>query len=688
VALPSYSNHLISEKSPYLLQHAHNPVDWYPWGEEAFALSKKLDKPIFLSIGYATCHWCHVMERESFQDPHVAQTMNEAFVNIKVDREELPEVDSLYMEFAQLLMSTAGGWPLNVILTPELKPFFAITYLPPRTRHGLIGLEEFIAHIKQLWQSDERAELIEQANKIVEILERATHAIGDEVPQEDLLLDAVEHLFQLADPVYGGMKGEPKFPLGYQCNFLMQFAKAKNESRALFYVELTLDKMADGGIYDHLGGGFSRYSIDERWSIPHFEKMLYDNAILAGAYLAGWQFVKKERYRRVCEEILTYVLRDMTDPGGGFYSAEDADSEQHEGRFYTWTPDEIKEALPLSEAELFCRYYGVTPGGNFEGRSVLQIELPLNVFAEAQGLQEEELEQRLEEAKKILFERRTRREHPFKDDKILGGWNGLMIGALVKAGKALEEESFVHEALRAAECIRKNLWKEGQLLRRFRQGEARFPAGLDEYAYLLQGLLALFEAGCGTQWLSWGIEIAALLQKEFKREGGAFYQTEMQRSILIRKCEFYDGAEPSGNGLHAENLIRLFQITQNEDYLDQARDVFKAAKGFIEAYPPGACYHLLSLQHYLDETAPTLVISLDAQESFAEEMAVTIASHFCPHATVVWRREKDEELFLCIPSTRDQVPINGQTTLYICRKGVCEAPLSKKEEILKAITAL
>lgn len=676
-----YTNHLIGEKSPYLLQHAHNPVDWYPWGEEAFALAKQQDKPIFLSIGYATCHWCHVMEHESFQDPALAQLMNETFVNVKVDREELPEVDSVYMEFAQVLMSSAGGWPLNVLLTPELKPFFAVTYLPPKTRRGFIGLDQFITHIKQLWQSDQRSEVVEQANKIVEVVERATKVSGDEIPGEDLVLNSLERFFELADPVYGGIKGEPKFPLGYQSNFLLQYAKANNESRALFYVELTQDMMARGGIYDHLGGGFSRYSVDEHWQIPHFEKMLYDNAILAKAYLESWQYTKKQDYRRISKETLEYVLRDMMHPEGGFYSAEDADSQGFEGRFYTWTDSEVREILSLQDAELFCQYYGVKAEGNFEGRSVLHCETPLENFAEMSGIPLEELEQRLSASRKALFEKRLQRPRPFKDDKILSGWNGLMIDALVRAGRSFKDGRFIQAALKAAEFLKSHLWKDEKLLRRWRDGEARFESGLDEYAYLISGLLSLFEGGCGNEWLEWALKMTDFLEKEFKAPGGAFYHTDAKQQVLLRKCEYYDGSEPSGNGVHAENLLRLFQMTQEEKYLSQAEDIFKAARPFIEAYPPGACYHLLALQRYLDPKAPTLVVALDEKESFAEEIFTALSSHFCPHAAVVWKRHNDQFLAAHL----DKLPIDGQTTVYVCRQESCGPPLLKQEDILKAI---
>lgn len=681
------SNHLINEKSPYLQQHAQNPVDWYPWGEEAFKLAKELDKPIFLSIGYATCHWCHVMEHESFENPELAKMMNDAFINIKVDREERPEVDNIYMEFAQALMATAGGWPLNVMLTPDLKPFFAVTYLPPKTRRGLVGLDQFILQIKQLWQSDERPHIIEQANKIVEIFERSAQAVGRELPPKELIEIAFQQLFELADPIYGGIKGEPKFPMSYQAICLMLFAKLAKEGRALFLVELTLDKMSQGGIYDQLGGGFSRYAVDDKWQVPHFEKMLYDNASLAKAYLEGWRLIKKERYAEIVKETLDYILRDMTDPEGGFYSAEDADTEGHEGLFYTWTLKEIKEALPAPLADLFCEFYQITEAGNFEGRTILNVENSLEEFAEVKNLSEAECDKRLKEARKILFEKRRLRAQPFKDDKILSGWNGLMIDALVHAGKALNEERYCHAALKAAHFIKTHLWKEGHLLRRFREGEARFHATLEEYAYLIKGVLSLFEMGCGAEWLEWAITMAKLLEREFKLPEGAFYQTDGKEALVLRKCTFYDGAEPSGNGVHTENLLRLYQITQEETYLTQAEEILRASRNFIETYAMGSCYHLLALQHYYDKKAATLIIALDEKESLSEEFLRHLYTTFTPFTAIVWKKAKDATNAI-LPNLLDKKPLEGLTTVYCCRQNLCEPPIFKQEELLKLIETL
>lgn len=687
MSAPQFTNRLIKEKSPYLSQHAHNPVDWYPWGQEAFDVAKALDKPIFLSIGYATCHWCHVMEKESFQDVDVARMMNDAFVNIKVDREELPHVDNLYMELAQALMSSSGGWPLNLVLTPDLKPFFAATYLPPTNRRGMVGMGQFIQSIKHLWTTEDRKHLIDQADKIVKIFEHSSKPAGEALPTQDSLSNAVEMIYSIVDPIYGGMKGEPKFPWGYQSSFLLEYSKTKGDGRALFCAELTLDKMLRGGIYDQIGGGFSRYAIDERWMVPHFEKMLYDNAILARAYLAAWKSLKKESYKNACEEILNYVLREMTHSQGGFYSAEDADSEGHEGMFYTWTLEEVNAVLSEEEAQVFSRYYGMAEP-NFEGRSVLYIPYSTEEFAEMHNIAIEKLKELLSQSREKLMQRRKQREHPFKDDKIIVSWNGLMIDAMAAASEALGKPVFREAAVKAAQFVKENLWKEGHLFRRWRDGEGRFSAGLDDYAFLIKGLITLFEEGCGSEWLAWAVQLAEVLEKEFKAPGGAFYYACEDQTLMVRKCEYYDGAEPSGNAVHAENLIRLYQLTQAPNYLAQVEDEMKAAKEFMETYPPGACYHYLSLHRYLNLKAPTIVIALNEQQSLRKEIHEALGSHFLPHASIIWKEVQDTQLPALIPSLVDKNPIDGQTAIYICRQDHCEAPLRGKDEILCALGKL
>jgi uncharacterized protein YyaL (SSP411 family) len=686
--MTQHTNRLIHEKSPYLLQHAHNPVDWFPWGDEAFRAAREFDKPIFLSIGYATCHWCHVMEKESFENDDIAQMMNDAFINIKVDREELPEVDSLYMEFAQSMMAGSAGWPLNVILTPELKPFFAATYLPPKSSHGMMGVDDLIHRIHEVWNGDERDKIEEQAEKIVEVFEDNVQPQGEQLPSKELVEEAAELLFKMADPVYGGMKGTPKFPIGYQSNFMLHHASEKNDSRGIFLVEKTLDMMHRGGIYDHLGGGFSRYSVDEQWLVPHFEKMLYDNAILAHSYLEAWQLTKRPLYREICIEILNYILRDMTDPEGGFYTAEDADSEGHEGLFYTWSIEEVENLLD-TDADLAIAFFGMTEYGNFEGRNILHTSVPLEEFAAQRKEGVKVLIERIATIKQKLWKAREKRVHPFKDDKILSSWNGLVIHTLARAGSAFQEPKFVEAALNAAQFIQDKMWKGNKLYRRWRDGDASFSAGLDEYAYLIRGVLALYEANGDAQWLSWCLDMTDILEGQFKAMDGAFYQTDgTDANIILQRCQFSDGAEPSGNAIHGENLLRLNQITYNPNYLRQAEDVLKAAKNFIETYPPGYCYHIINLNRYFDVKSPTIIVSLNQKEEHRVEIEKSIFESFIPHKTVIWRTEKDDFLFSILPHLRDNTPIDGKTTLYICNNRVCARPLNNLEEMKAAILKL
>lgn len=686
---PISTNRLIHEKSPYLLQHAHNPVDWYPWAEEAFKMAKEQDRPIFLSIGYATCHWCHVMETESFQNVEVAGLMNGTFINIKVDREEKPEVDSLYMEFAQAMISGGAGWPLNLILTPDLLPFFASTYLPVDASRGLLGMKQLVSRIGQIWNDpEERENVISQAGKIVDVFAEHVHTAGKEVPPREQLKEAAELLYKTADPIYGGTKGAPKFPVASQACFLLRLIRQTPDSRSLFYVEKALDMMQRGGIYDHLGGGFSRYSIDEKWLVPHFEKMLYDNALLARSFCETWEYTKNNLYREVAEEIFNYILRDMTSPLGGFYSAEDADSEGVEGKFYLWSWDEIHKVLG-KEAPLFCDYYGVTPLGNFGGKSILHMRQSHAEFAAQHHLDPVMLKHSLKEICQKLWKVREERVHPAKDDKVLASWNGLMIHALAEAGRAFNNTEYLDAAVKAAQFIRSHLWKEGFLLRRWREGEARFEGCLDDYAFVIQGLISLFEADQGSEWLEFALTLTTLLKEEFKAEEGAFYLTNgRDPNLILRRCEFYDGIEPSGNAMHAENLLRLFQITGVEDYFLQAEDILKAAKEHIGLYPPGACYHLMALLRYYDTKAPSIVVSLSPQEDFYAEIAKMFSSRFIPHKAVIWKRESDELLRDLSPVSRNKPPIEGKTTLYICYRDRCEEPITEVSKMWEAIDKL
>ena len=683
---PQYTNHLIKEKSLYLQQHAHNPVNWYPWGEEALNAAKLEDKPIFLSIGYATCHWCHVMEHESFENQEIATLLNETFINIKVDREEQPELDSLYIEFAQTMMAGAAGWPLNIILTPDLQPFFAATYLPPHASHGLTGMVDLVPSIREVWNSDERDHLIEQAQQIVLSFAENVIVEGENIPDKEQISGVADVLFKLSDPTYGGFKGTPKFPIGYQWNFLLHYASMYDDGRSLFLAERTLDMMQRGGIYDHLGGGFSRYSIDEKWLVPHFEKMLYDNALLAYSYLEAWQIRKTPFYQTTCEDILNYVLRDMTHPDGGFYSAEDADSEGHEGYFYTWTYQEVKDLLAEKDSDLFCEYYGITKDGNFENRNILNTPLRLNEFASKKELAPEELKKQFDLQKNILWKEREKRIHPLKDDKILSSWNGLMICSMAEAGAAFNNTKYMLAAKQAAQFIKKNMWVNGRLNRRWREGEALFDAGLDEYAFLIKGLLSLFEIGEGTEWLSWAIEMTAILNDEFKAEQGAFYQTNgHDKNIIVRKCQLSDGAEPSGNAIQCENLLKLYQLTKEKKYLRQAEDIFKVLEVALANFMPGYYYHMINLMRYYNDQATTAIIALNKKESNKEEIRQLLFQQFLPNRAVIWSTLEDEQLRDIIPFMRQQRPIKEKTTLYLCDKDSCQEPLTELPDMISSV---
>lgn len=686
---PTYTNRLIHEKSPYLLQHAHNPVDWYPWGEEAFAAAKAKDRPIFLSIGYATCHWCHVMDEESFSNLDLAKMMNDSFINVKVDREEMPEIDSLYMEFAQAIMSGGAGWPLNLILTTDLEPFFASTYLPMDATRGFLGMKQLIMRVQQIWEDeDERDMVVQQASKIVDVFADQISEPAEHLPAVEEINVAAELLFKTADPIYGGTKGSPKFPIGFQACFLLHKVRMSSDSRALFYVERTLDMMHRGGIYDHLGGGFSRYCIDEQWMLPHFEKMLYDNAILARVYLETWGYTKAPAYKDIALQLFGYLKREMCGENSAFYSAQDADSDGDEGSFYSWSWEEVHQVLD-DKAVLFAEFYGMTPAGNFKGRNILHMPYSVAEFAEYRRMEPEKLQHILKDLRGQLFAEREKRTHPTKDDKILTSWNGLAIHAFAEGGRTLLEPSFFEIAVKAADFVQNNLWDEGILKRRWREGEARYDGTLDDYAFMVHGLLSLFEADCGTNWLQFALELIDVLESDFKSDSGAYYLTNgKDPNLLLRRLEFYDGAEPSGNAVQAENFIRLYQLTGAHEYLDRAKELFCAAKEHIDLYPPGACYHLMALQRYYNQKAPTILIALNEDEEHREEIAKMIANTYIPHKVVIWRREKDEELRDLIPASRIQSPLQGKTTLYICYSDRCQEPITELNQMKEAFLKL
>lgn len=578
------ANRLINEKSPYLLQHAHNPVDWYPWGEEAFAKAVAEDMPIFLSIGYSTCHWCHVMERESFEDAVVANLLNQDFVCIKVDREERPDIDHIYMQVCQTLTGS-GGWPLSIIMTPERHPFYAATYLPPQSRGGMPGLLELLPRLSQLWKND-RATALNAGQEVSSWIKTPSEVKPGIQLSEEVFARAFRQYEQTFDSAYGGFGSAPKFPTPHTLLFLLKYYELHREKKALQMVEKTLTSMYRGGIYDHVGFGFARYSTDRKWLVPHFEKMLYDNALLAMAYLEAHRLTGSDLYGRVAREIFTYVLRDMTSPEGGFYSAEDADSEGEEGRFYAWSPDEVMAVLG-SRGTLYCEMYDITEAGNFEGRNIPNLILsPTTKDARAEW----ELE------RQALYIQREKRVKPLKDDKILTGWNGLMIAAMAMGYRILKDKRYLQAAERATDFILQNLRREdGRLLARYRDGEAIYPAYAADYAYLIWGLIELHEAGSDNRFLELGQELNNDLLKFFwdKEKGGLFFYGEDSEELLIRPKELYDGAMPSDNAVATLNFLRLARMHGNANLEEKVRDQFLHFAGTINENPTAYSFWLL-----------------------------------------------------------------------------------------------
>lgn len=596
------TNRLIKEKSPYLLQHAHNPVDWHAWGEEAFDKATREDKPIFLSIGYSTCHWCHVMEKESFEDDEVAETMNGIFVSIKVDREERPDIDHIYMTVCQL-MTGGGGWPLNIIMTPDKRPFFAGTYIPKHSQQGRIGLLDLSQRIQHLWIND-RSQIQSTTQTVVSALRR--HPEGSLGPplDIDILKTAFEHLSQRFDPKSGGFSDAPKFPTPHNLLFLLRYWKRSQDEQALKMVTKTLDEMRLGGIFDHVGFGFHRYSTDANWLTPHFEKMLYDQAMLALAYTEAYLATGNADYKETVEEILEYVLRDMTSPEGGFYSAEDADSEGVEGKFYLWTLDEIRDVLPEKEAKFVENTFGVFNLGNFKdestqslnGTNILHLKRPMDKLSKEFNLSSKDIEEIWEKSRKILFQVREKRIRPHKDDKILTDWNGLMIAALATAARALDNSAYVQAARRAADFILEKMRdSNGRLQRRYRLGEAGLSAHVDDYAFLIWGLIELYESTLEAKYLDTALDLNADFVDRFwdKQSGGFFFTAEDGEKLLVRTKEIYDGATPSGNSVAAMNLAQLSKITGAPELESLASSVGQAFAGTVRQFPSAYTHFLL-----------------------------------------------------------------------------------------------
>jgi uncharacterized protein len=668
----SHENRLIHETSPYLLQHAHNPVDWYPWGPEALERAQREDKPILLSIGYAACHWCHVMERESFENEATAKLMNESFVCVKVDREERPDLDEIYMA-ATVAMSGSGGWPMTVFLTPaEQRPFFAGTYFPPDNRHGRPGFPTLLGRIAQLWKEDRKV-LLEQAGELAsELAERAAAdrplAFG-----ESAIDAAVQQFARSFDPTYGGFSGAPKFPPATSLELLLRVHRRTGDKQALVMVRRTLDGMAKGGMYDHLAGGFARYSTDERWLVPHFEKMLYDNALLVRAYAHAWQVMRHPDDERVVRETLDYVLREMTSPEGAFYSATDADSEGVEGKFFVWTPDEVEAVLPPDQARAFCAYYDVTPEGNWEGHSILHTPRPALEVATELRMSEAELADKLGPARKKMLAARAERVPPLLDDKVLTGWNALMIGALAEAGRIFAEPRYKAAAARAADFLLTRMRRpDGGLFRTTRGARTHLEGYLEDYAYLTDALVDVYEAGCGARYLAEAAALCERMLRDFEdtTSGGFFATAHGHEKLLVRMREGQDGAIPAANALAAQALVRLSWHLGKPAYRDLAAKALFTHGKVIERAPRAFAASLCVADMLLEGPVEAVLVGE------AGPLADELGRHFLPNRAIVF---KGTGASLAPAELLDGKDLDG--ALYLCRAFACQRPVTTPAEV-------
>lgn len=669
-------NRLINEKSPYLLQHACNPVDWYPWSEEAFEKAEKENKPVFLSIGYSTCHWCHVMAHESFEDEEVAVLLNRDYICIKVDREERPDIDHIYMSVCQA-MTGQGGWPLTIIMTPEQKPFFAATYIPKTTGH-MVGLLDLLPRVARMWR-DERDAILNSSEKIYQWMKESPQTSAAGNVNKQLLDQAFEHLSESFDQNYGGFGSAPKFPTPHNLMFLLRYYIMSGQERALTMAEKTLECMYRGGIYDHIGFGFARYSTDKRWLVPHFEKMLYDNALLAIIYLEAFQLTGKDLYRKVAQEIFTYVLRDMTSPEGGFYSAEDADSEGEEGKFYLWRFEEVKEILGDTAGNQFSEVYDITVQGNFEGKSIPNL-IGMN------NINDKDI---LEPMREKLFSYREQRVRPHRDDKILTSWNGLMITALAMGARILRQDDYLQAAEKAADFILSHLRRnDGRLLASYRDGEARNPAYAGDYANLIWGLLELYEAGFNSKYLKIALQLNHDLLKYFwdSKQGGVFLYGEDAEQLAARPKDWYDGALPSSNSVTSLNLLRLSRLSGAEELISRTRTQMEIQAGVAQDMPAGCTFYLMAVAMYLSQPQEVVIVGKQGDESTRKMLEVLHAA-MSPFTLAVFKDVEDDTLDSLLPHTKGMTILDGRATAYVCENYACQQPandLSQFQQSLKS----
>ncbi len=677
-----YTNRLIHETSPYLLQHAHNPVDWYPWGEEALAHAKQEDKPILLSIGYSACHWCHVMERESFENEEIAQVMNELFVNIKVDREERPDLDEIYMTAVQV-MTRSGGWPMTVFLTPELQPFYGGTYYPPTDRYGRPGFPKVMHAVAEAYR-EQNQKVLEQANQITTHLNQMSQIVDSHEQQltEELMENAFQHYRSQFDPQYGGFGTAPKFPPGMGLPFLLRYWHHSSNPNALEMVELTLEKMARGGIYDQLGGGFHRYSTDAHWLVPHFEKMLYDNAQLVIAYFEAYQATKKLFYRHIATETLDYVLREMYDTeNGGFYSTQDADSEEVEGKFFVWEPTEVEDITHEKNAEIFCEFYDITPHGNFEGENILHVQTPPDIFARKLQMELSELEAILADGKQKLFAAREKRIKPGLDDKILTSWNGLMLRGMAMGYQLTSKPEYLKACQKSAEFILTTLSQENGLLwRTHRTGKSHLNAYLEDYSYFIAGLIALYEASFEPRWLTEAERLAHLMIEQFADEtsGGFFFIGKAHEPLIVHSKSAYDGATPSGASMAIHSLLRLAKYLDNPEFHDRAVETLKLYYHQMEAMPSGSGQLLCELAFLLSTPKEIAIVGQKA-DTATNAMLAALHGQYLPNKIVALIEPTREST---LPILADKTQIDNRATAYVCENYACQVPTTEVDTLV------
>lgn len=670
----THTNHLIEETSPYLLQHAHNPVDWYPWSDEALQRARQEDKPILLSIGYSACHWCHVMERESFENEDIAHLMNKNFISIKVDREERPDLDTVYMEAVQALTGS-GGWPLTVFLTPDCQPFYGGTYFPPGDHHGLPGFSRILQTVASAYHT-RRDEVESAAEQLVKHMNQVLEVQPSSEPlAADMLDNAYRMIKSVYDPQNGGFGSAPKFPEPMILEFLLRYHHRSGDKEALSMVEHTLDKMAKGGIYDQVGGGFHRYSIDSQWLVPHFEKMLYDNALLSRLYLHAYQVTGKQTYRLVVEETLDYILREMRDSDGGFYASQDADSEGVEGKYYIWTPDEIIETLGEPNGRLANRYFGITEQGNFEGRNILSRIVDVKTLASAEGITEQDISARIAEAKKRLLEKRVQRVSPHRDEKMLASWNGLMLASFADAASVLGRHDYLEAAISSATFLTRELYKKGQLTHQYRKGQTDNNGYLQDYAFLSLGLLSLYHATFDERWLSTTLELAKVILDQFwDNTRGVFYDTAHSQEVpVIRPRNIYDNALPSGSAAAAFVLIRLARLTDNVDYEEKTITAIRHVKNLMGQYPSGFGYWLCTLDFYLSAPREIVVVGQPEDPAMKQLMSI-ITSRYLPG--VVIAGSNPDESHMDMPLLQGKGMMENKPTVYLCENYACKAPIT------------